>query len=249
MKKEIIGMLCLFLSICNAPKKGRFFMNERENQQPITKDEEFTSLVEGIQETEGVCMRLPTKTSSKKLDWRRRFTSKRLAFMAVFVALSFSVSFFEFPIFPATPYLRLDLGNVFILLVSFLLGPVEGIIVCVLKEGLRAIGSSSGGVGEIVNILATSAYILYPSIIYQFYKGLKAVIPALIGGCFSGTLVALLTNRFITFPLYMGEAGASVFFEVFGFVVAFNLIKTVAVSVFTLLLYKRLSNFLKRMKF
>ena len=85
-------------------------------------------------------------------------------------------------------------------------------------------------------------------IIDQFRKGLKWVVPCLAIACFIGTGVALLTNRFITFPLYMGGGAAAVFAEVFWFIVAFNFIKTVAVSVLTLLLYKRLSNFLKKMK-
>ena len=189
-----------------------------------------------------------TGKAVKKTAWRKRFTSKRLAFMAVFVALSYAISFLEIPIFPATPYLKLDFGNVFILLISFLLGPIEGIIVCVLKESLRMIGSSSGGVGELANVAATSAYILLPSVIYRFRKGLKAVIPALIGACFIGTAAALLTNRFITFPLYMGEGAAAVFHDVIWFLIAFNLIKTTLVALLTMLLYKRLSNFLKRMK-
>lgn len=186
--------------------------------------------------------------SSKKEKLKRRLSAKRLAFIAVFVALSYAVSFLEIPIFPATPYLKLDFSNAFILLVSFLLGPIEGIVACILKEGLRAIGSSSGGVGEIANIAATTAYILLPAVVYRFRKGLKAVIPCLLAACFIGTGAALLTNRFITFPLYMGEGAAAVFAEVFWFIVAFNLIKTAAVSILTMLLYKRLSNFLKRMK-
>lgn len=190
----------------------------------------------------------PTIKTVKKTAWKNRFTAKRLAFMAVFVALSYAVSFLEIPIFPATPYLKLDFGNVFILLISFLLGPIEGVIVCVLKESLRMIGSSSGGVGELANVAATSAYILLPSVIYRFRKGLKAVIPALIGACFIGTAAALLTNRFITFPLYMGEGATAVFHDALWFLIAFNLIKTTLVALLTMLLYKRLSNFLKRMK-
>ena len=179
---------------------------------------------------------------------QKKFSAKRLAFIAVFTALAYAVSFLEIPIFPATPYLKLDFGNAFILLLSFLLGPIEGVVACVIKELLRGIGSSSGGVGEIANIAATTAYILLPSVVYRFRKGLKAVIPCLIAACLIGTGAALLTNRFITFPLYMGEGAASVFKEVFWFIVAFNLIKTAAVGIISMLLYKRLSNFLKRMK-
>ena len=189
-----------------------------------------------------------TQNQRKKTGVKNRLSAKRLALMSAFVALAYVVSLLDFPIFPATPFLKLDFGNVFILLISFLLGPVEGVAVCVMKELLRMIGSSSGGVGELANMLATSAFILLPSIVYQFRKGLKWVVPCLVAACVLGTVGALLTNRFITFPLYMGAGAASVFADTFWFIVAFNLIKTASVSVLTLLLYKRLSNFLKKMK-
>lgn len=189
-----------------------------------------------------------TQKQRKKTGVKNRLSAKRLALMSAFVALAYVVSLLDFPIFPATPFLKLDFGNVFILLISFLLGPVEGVAVCVMKELLRMIGSSSGGVGELANMLATSAFILLPSIVYQFRKGLKWVVPCLVVACVLGTVGALLTNRFITFPLYMGAGAASVFADTFWFIVAFNLIKTASVSVLTLLLYKRLSNFLKKMK-
>ena len=95
---------------------------------------------------------------------------------------------------------------------------------------------------------ATTAFILLPSIVYQFRKGLCWVIPCLVAACFIGTGAALLTNRFITFPLYMKGAAAAVFADVFWFIVGFNLIKTASISLLTVLLYKRLSNFLKKMK-
>ena len=197
-----------------------------------------------------------TKTAGSgiRTSLKNRFTAKRLALMAIFVALSFSVSLLSFSVFPSSPvfFLELDFGNVFILLISFLLGPIEGVIVCVLKECLRILAGSTGGVGELANMLMTSAFILLPSIVYQYRKGLKWVVWALVGACLIGTAAALVVNRFITFPLF-GELflhtdGAALFFANFWLIVAFNLIKTAAISILTLLLYKRLSNFLKRIK-
>lgn len=182
----------------------------------------------------------------KKVDLKKRFSAKRLALIAVFVALSYVVSLFDFPIFPAVPFLKLDFGNVFILLIAFLLGPIEGVIVCVVKESFRMIGGTV--VGELANMMITCSFILVPAIVYQFKKGLKWVVPCLAIACVIATGVALLTNRFINFPLYMGAGAAAVFAESFWFILAFNLVKTVLVSILTLLLYKRLSNFLKRWK-
>ena len=126
---------------------------------------------------------------------------------------------------------------------------MEGVIVCVLKELLRMLAGSTGGVGEIANMITTSAYILLPSIVYQFRKGIPTVLLSLVGACLIGTAVALVTNRFITFPWFLHENGAATFEKGFWLIVAFNLIKTSAISVLTLLLYKRLSNLLKKMKF
>lgn len=187
-------------------------------------------------------------SSLQKTPLKERFSAKRSVLMAMFVALSYVVSFLEFPIFPATPFLKLDFGNVFILLIAFLLGPIEGVIVCVLKESLRMIGTNSACVGELANMLVTSAYILLPSVVYQFKKGIKTVAVCLLAACFIGTAAALFSNRFITFPLYMGKGAAAAFEQAFWYIVGFNLIKTAAVGILTLLLYKRLSNFLKKMK-
>ena len=182
-----------------------------------------------------------TERKDKKSN---RLSAKRIALMAMFVALSYAVSWIEIPI--VEPF-KLDFGNVFILLIAFLLGPVEGVIVCVLKETLRMIGSSSGGVGELANMLVTCSFILFPAMLYRYNKGLRVVCTSLLAACAVATLTALITNRYITFPLYMGaELGVTMFAQLFGTIVCFNLFKTMAVSILTILLYKRLSNFFKK---
>ena len=189
--------------------------------------------------------------------WKKRFTAKRLALMAVFVALSYTVSLLEIPLplFGAT-FLKLDFGNVFIVLIAFLLGPVEGVLVCLMKEGLRCLNSTSMCAGELANFLVTSSYLLLPSILYQYRKTLKTVIISLSASCLIATAVGLTSNRFIIFPTYAYLMGGHIFgmtvSEAFAALwiglLIFNLIKTVAVGILTMLLYKRLSNFLKKMK-
>lgn len=178
------------------------------------------------------------------------FTSKRIVLLAVFSALAYVVSLFEFPLFPPpVSFLELDFGNVFIMLVGFLLGPIDGVIVCVVKELLYLPVGGTGGVGQLANIIMTCSYILLPSIAYRMKKGLKVVIPSLCVAGVVATGVALLTNRYILFPLY-GITNPQEFFKsVVWYLVLFNLIKTTAISVLTLLLYKRLSNFIKGWRF
>lgn len=171
------------------------------------------------------------------------FSPKNIAGMAVFSALSYLVSFLEFPIFPAAPFLKLDFSNVFIMLAGFMYGPIPAVLVGVVKELLCLIGTSTFGVGQIANVLVILIYVLPPSIVYLYKKGLKWVCFMLIISCILQTVTALLVNKFITFPLY-GMADA--FNGLFWVIVGFNLIKSVSVSVLTVLLYKRISYIFKK---
>ena len=189
-----------------------------------------------------------SSAEQKQKRKENKFSAKRIAKIAVFAALAYVVSLLEFPLFPAVPFLKLDFGNVFILLVGFLLGPVEGVIACAVKELLRIPMSGTGGVGELANILITTSFILLPTLLYKFRKGLKVVIPALVGGCLIATGAALLANRFILFPAFSIADVPGTFADTWAFILAFNLIKTVSISLLTMLLYKRLSAFMKKMK-
>ena len=166
---------------------------------------------------------------------------------ALFSALSFVVSLLEFPVFPAASFLKLDFSAVFVLLGGFMYGPVAGLIVCAVKELIRFImGSSTGGVGEIANFIAITCLMIVPTVVYRFRKGLPVVIITLIVGVLTMTAAATVCNRFIMFPLYMGESAANAFASLWYYIVLFNLIKGAAVSVVVLLLYKRLSALFKK---
>ncbi len=184
--------------------------------------------------------------SEKSAEKKKVSVTKRIVFTAVFAALSYAVSYLEFPIFPAAPFLKLDFSAVFIALVAFMFGPISGITCCAAKELLCFITkSSTGGIGEIANFMVISGFILLPSIVYYFKKGFSTVVITLIIACFIQVGLSLIVNRFINFPLYMGESAGAAFSELWVFVLSFNFIKSVAVSLTTILLYKRLSKIIK----
>ena len=111
-------------------------------------------------------------------------------------------------------------------------GPIAGVIICAVKELIRfAMGSGTGGVGEIANFLVIFSLIIVPTTVYRFKKGLPIVIITLIVGVLLMTGAALISNRFIMFPLYMGEGAENAFNSLWYYIIFFNLIKGVAVSV------------------
>lgn len=187
-----------------------------------------------------------TSTETKK---RKIFSTEKIVVMAVFASLAFAVSYLEFPIFPATPWFKLDVGNTFIMLVGFLYGPVEGIIVCLCKEALCVLFKShTAGIGELANIITMVAYIILPSIMYKKSRSINTVAIGLSLACIVQTVVALPVNRFLTYPLYMGENAVAMFNSTWIYLILFNLIKAICVTTITLLLYKQLSKTLARFR-
>lgn len=177
---------------------------------------------------------------------QKNFTRKIVG-VALFSALAFVVSLLEFPIFPAASFLKLDFSAVFILLGGFMYGPIAGIIICAVKELIRFImGSSTGGIGEIANFLVITALVIIPTVVYRFKKGLPVVIITLLLGVLTMTAMAVISNRFIMFPLYMGDGAVNAFNSLWYYIIFFNLIKGVAVSAIVFLLYKRVSWLFKK---
>ncbi|MDY6367211.1 MAG: tRNA (adenosine(37)-N6)-threonylcarbamoyltransferase complex ATPase subunit type 1 TsaE [Clostridia bacterium] len=178
--------------------------------------------------------------------FKKVFTTKNIAGMAVFAALSYAVSFLEFPIFPAAGFLKLDFSFVFVLLGGFMYGPVAGVIISGIKELLRLLSSSTGGVGELANFIVCVAFIIVPTVIYYYRKGIITVLLTLIVGIILQAAAALICNRYIMFPMYMGEGAEAAFNSLFKYVLFFNLIKGAVISVIVLILYKRISYLFKR---
>ena len=186
---------------------------------------------------------------------KKVFTTKNISGMAVFSALSFVIYLLEIPIFAGTPasFLELDFSNVFVMLAGFMYGPIPAIIITAVKEAIHISVGSTGGVGELANFIITSAFVIVPSVVYRYKKGFKTVIITLIIACLLQTGVSLLVNKFINFPFFMGsipfvpnEISNKMFSMLWGYVLAFNLIKSVAISVVTILLYKKVSYLFKK---
>ncbi|HIW02335.1 MAG TPA: tRNA (adenosine(37)-N6)-threonylcarbamoyltransferase complex ATPase subunit type 1 TsaE [Candidatus Protoclostridium stercorigallinarum] len=187
-----------------------------------------------------------TKPRAKRGEYiRRYFTAQRIATLAMLTAIGYALSFLEFTIFPPASFLKMDFSNVATMLGGYMLGPVGAIVIEGVKQALCLITSTSGGVGQLANFMVTVCFIIVPSVLYKFKKGLPWVAAGMGVGCVLQVAASLVANRYINFPLYMGDQAAEMFSSLFPFIIAFNVIKGVAISALTLLLYKRLSKAMK----
>lgn len=103
--------------------------------------------------------------------------------IALLSALAYVVTFLEFPIFPAAPFLKLDFSAVFVLLGGFMYGPVTAVVISGVKELLSLLDTQTAGVGELANFLLTFSFIIVPTFVYRYKKGIKTVCITLAVGC------------------------------------------------------------------
>lgn len=181
---------------------------------------------------------------------RLEFNAKLIAKMGIFTALSFALTFLEFPIFPATPFLKLDFSNVFVLIGGFSLGAVPGIIILVVKEALCLLKTTTI-VGQIANVIIGLSYVLVPFLIYRFKKSFKTALITLVIGSILMSAISLPVNYYINYPFFMGSVpfvqnslSTMMFAKTWWYVLIFNAIKAVSVSALTILLYKKVKKVL-----
>lgn len=195
---------------------------------------------------------------------KKLFTTKNLVVMAMLSALAAVLMLFEFQIpFIAPWFYELDLSEVPILIGTFMIGPVAGVIMEAIKIMLNLIMNQTitWGVGEFANFCIGCCFIVPAGIIYSKKKTKKNAIVGMIIGTLVITIVGAILNYYVMIPFYSNfmdineiiKAGAAInplvkdeFTLVLICVAPFNLLKGILNSVITLLIYKRISTFIKR---
>lgn len=187
--------------------------------------------------------------------FKNYFTATRISYIAIFTAMAYVLTLFDFSLLPGTPvtFLKLDFSNTFVMLSGFALGPVAGCIVAVLKELIHALTvGHTAFIGELANVLLVLPYMLIPAIVYKWRKGIKVVILTLALGCVFQCIVSLPVNYLLTFPAFYKafggtwKGGQELFIQTWYWALLFNFIKTVIISVITFIVYKPLSLLIRK---
>ncbi len=208
------------------------------------------------------------KLIEKKSDYR--FSSEKtkinkLVIMAMFSAVAAVLMYIEFPLtFVAPSFYELDLSEVPIMIGSFMLGPCAGVIMEAVKILLKIVlkGTSTAFVGDFANFILGCAFVVPASVVYHTKKTRKRAVIGLVVGAAVLIVSGVFMNALYLLPKYsqlygmpietfisMGAKINPAISNVFTFVILavapFNLIKSVIVSVITILLYKYLSRLIK----
>lgn len=128
--------------------------------------------------------------------------SRYIAFTAIFAALSTALMFLSFGVPFMPSFLKLDFSEVPALIAAYSLGPVSGVIVCLVKNLINMTATTTGCVGELSNFLLGCMLVVPAGMIYKYKRNrIGALVGALVGSVIMG-LGSLLTNYYIVYPVY-----------------------------------------------
>ncbi len=131
-----------------------------------------------------------------------RINVRYLTATAMLSAFSFVLFFIQFST-PLTPeFLKMDISELPALIGSFAMGPLYGVLICLVKNLLHLTITSTGGVGELSNFLLGVALVLPAGLIYRKLKTRKGALIGSFVGLILMALISLPTNYFIVYPAY-----------------------------------------------
>lgn len=191
---------------------------------------------------------------------KKVLTTKNLTMIAMFSAISAVLMVFEIQLPFSPSFIKFDFSDLPVMLGGFLIGPFAGGIIAFMKILLHFLlnGTTSFFVGDLSNLLLTLSFVLPASFIYQQKKTKKTTIQGLLVSIICTSLLAIIFNLFLIFPLYLKVLNLKmvdlinmihvvnplvkdVFTMIVFSLLPFNLFKYSIVSMITMLSYKKLS--------
>ena len=132
-----------------------------------------------------------------------RITARNLAVTAMLSTIAFVLMFLDFAIpFLIPSFVKMDVSELPALLAAFSLGPIYGVAVCLVKNLIHLLITTTGGAGELCNFLLGVFFVVPAGVIYKWMKSRKgAIIGALVGALCMG-LLSIPLNYYITYPIY-----------------------------------------------
>ena len=189
-----------------------------------------------------------------------KLKTKQVVLMGMFGALAAVLMLFEVPLpFIAPSFYGLDISEVPVLVGTFAMGPVAGIVIEAVKILVKLLlkPSTTGFVGEFANFVIGCSLVVPAGLIYRRHKTKGSAVLAMAVGTILMAIAGAVLNALVMIPFYSHfmplenilAAGAAIqpaVSSVWGLaifcVAPFNLLKGAIVSRLTALVYKRISS-------
>lgn len=198
------------------------------------------------------------------------FTTKKMAVIGVLSAMAAVLMVLDFPIpfIPGSIY-KFDFSELPVMIGAFAYGPATGVVMEFMKILIKLLikGTSTAFIGELANFVVGCSFIIPAAVIYFNNKTKKRAIIACVVATVSITVFSMIFNWLYLIPAFikffteqgrtttmadivkLGTKANSMISDETTFILLatgpFNLLKGIAVSIVTMVVYKPLSRFMK----
>lgn len=139
-------------------------------------------------------------------------------------------------------FLDVELSDYPAVIGALALGPTAGILIELIKNLVHISVSTTGMVGELANFLVNGVLVFVVGIIYKHLHSRRGALISLAAGTVIMCIAAMLSNLFITLPMFMPGAGFEAKISlIISVITPFNLARGAALSLLTFFTYKPLS--------
>ena len=189
-----------------------------------------------------------------------RTSARTVAMTGMLSAIAFILMYLQFnvPLMPS--FIAMDLSELPALIGAFAMGPVQGVVICLVKNLLHLMRTSTGGVGELSNFILGAIFVFTAGMFYKKNKTKKGAMIGALVGAVAMAIASVITNYFIVYPVYTNFMPMEAIIAAYQainpsvdtllecliiFNLPFTFIKGMISVVITLLLYTRLSPVIK----
>ncbi len=191
---------------------------------------------------------------------KRNVQIRAMVVTAILAAMSYILAMMSFSVPFMPSFIKLDVSELPALIGSFSLGPVYGVLICLIKNLLGLMNSSTNGIGELSNFLLGAMFVFPAGLLYQRNKTRKGAIIGSLIGAICMAVGSVFTNIFLVYPIYYNfmakeailsayqlivPAMKSVEQSIICFNMPFTFMKAMLSVLISLLVYKRLSPVIK----
>jgi len=139
---------------------------------------------------------LKEKKKSTALSVRNMVVTALMSAMAtVLELLNFSV-----PFMPG--FIKFDFSELPALIASFALGPSYGVVVCLVKNIVNLLQTTTGGIGELSNFILGASFVLIAGLVYKHKKTRMGAFIGSVAGAVCMSVIGVFSNYFVVYPIY-----------------------------------------------
>ena len=127
---------------------------------------------------------------------------RKLTMTAMLSAVATVLMFFSFSVPVVPSFIKMDFSELPALIGAFSMGPVSGVMICLIKNLVNLTATTTGGVGELCNFMLGACFVLPAGLVYKRKKTkMSAITGALIGAIVMAVL-SVPINYYLTYPVY-----------------------------------------------